>query len=456
MYLCYTVKSRRISSTNKESIVSDRPNKFNINDLQINSPNSESSFEPSFASHKINKNGNNRKADSVLTRSTKGIFVKLEVSKLNNKKSQSNFISNTKEKRLPFANGQKLRLFSLGGEQDKSIPFIQQILSARNFSPKRPNKSSNSNFPNTKAASVLQLMRSSSNEKKRSNLENKLRLINSKQPLQLSNASATVKHSNEYEILANYQKKAMNIKSIKASDRKNTNFQIKSLDNQMRDDIRSLEIPSKFTNLIQLESNKKPQQFKTVQIDLFKPSSAMKPLNNNTHQKVGSFLNIYSANIQMKLQSDIEELKTRIKHFFTANSNKFTSDLTFYRIGKVLGKGAFGKVNLGMHKLSGKLVAIKSLNKKYISDADAHRKVMREISILKQLKHPNVMRLYETFETDSHILFITELCTGGDLLSYVRKRRKLEERFAKVILKQILDGLYYICLLYTSPSPRDS
>lgn len=36
-----------------------------------------------------------------------------------------------------------------------------------------------------------------------------------------------------------------------------------------------------------------------------------------------------------------------------------------------------------------------------------------------------------------------EICAGGDLLSYVRKRRKLSENLAKVVLKQILDGLYY-------------
>jgi serine/threonine protein kinase len=40
----------------------------------------------------------------------------------------------------------------------------------------------------------------------------------------------------------------------------------------------------------------------------------------------------------------------------------------FYRIGKMLGRGAFGKVNLAMHKLIRKLVAIKSLNKECLTD----------------------------------------------------------------------------------------
>jgi serine/threonine protein kinase len=42
--------------------------------------------------------------------------------------------------------------------------------------------------------------------------------------------------------------------------------------------------------------------------------------------------------------------------------------LNFYRIGKMLGRGAFGKVNLAMHKLVRKLVALKSLNKECLTD----------------------------------------------------------------------------------------
>ena len=115
----------------------------------------------------------------------------------------------------------------------------------------------------------------------------------------------------------------------------------------------------------------------------------------------------------------------------------------FYIIGKVLGKGAFGKVNLCIHKLTEKLVAIKSLPKEYLETADNNKKLQREISILGMLKHKNIVRLYETISNDKFLLIITELCSGGDLLSYVRKRRKLTEPIAKIAFKQILDGLTY-------------
>ena len=108
-----------------------------------------------------------------------------------------------------------------------------------------------------------------------------------------------------------------------------------------------------------------------------------------------------------------------------------------------MGKGAFGKVNLGMHKLTGKMVAIKSLKKEYLVDENSKRKVMQEFSILKRLQHKSVIRLYETFESKKHILFVIELCTGGDLLNYVRRRRKLKENIAKFIFKQLIEGLQH-------------
>jgi len=107
----------------------------------------------------------------------------------------------------------------------------------------------------------------------------------------------------------------------------------------------------------------------------------------------------------------------------------------FYRAGKMLGRGAFGKVSLGMHKLCRKLVALKSINKEYISDEKQKSKLMHEVGILLRLRHQSVVKLYETFETKRHMLLAMELCAGGDLLNYVRKRKKLDEDVARVIFR---------------------
>ena len=47
---------------------------------------------------------------------------------------------------------------------------------------------------------------------------------------------------------------------------------------------------------------------------------------------------------------------------------------------------------------------------------------MHEVGLLLQLRHPSVVKLYETFETGQHIMLVMELRAGGDMLNFVRKR----------------------------------
>ena len=104
-------------------------------------------------------------------------------------------------------------------------------------------------------------------------------------------------------------------------------------------------------------------------------------------------------------------------------------------MGKVIGKGAFGKVNLAINRLTGKFVALKSIAKQFMADEASLRKIEQEYKILKGAHHVNIVRLYERFETESHWVYVMEVCGGGDLLTYVRKRRKLKESLAKHIFK---------------------
>lgn len=58
----------------------------------------------------------------------------------------------------------------------------------------------------------------------------------------------------------------------------------------------------------------------------------------------------------------------KVNDSFNLKKDAPETQLDFYRIGKMLGRGAFGKVNLAMHKLVRKLVALKSLNKECLTD----------------------------------------------------------------------------------------
>ena len=107
-----------------------------------------------------------------------------------------------------------------------------------------------------------------------------------------------------------------------------------------------------------------------------------------------------------------------------------------YEIKQALGKGKFGLVKLGVHRGSGRKVAIKIINKKLVSAIDVQQ-VKTEIDILKIAKHPNIIQLYDVFENENYIYIIMEYCAGGDLFSYIEKRgfRLPETRAAEIIHK---------------------
>jgi len=100
----------------------------------------------------------------------------------------------------------------------------------------------------------------------------------------------------------------------------------------------------------------------------------------------------------------------------------------FYNIkDDILGEGGFAKVTKGSHKITGKSVAIKSIDL-YKIQTDKLGMLKNEIEVMKMLDHPNIVRLYETFsDTENHKLhLVMELCEGGDLLDFLIKTEILE------------------------------
>jgi tRNA A-37 threonylcarbamoyl transferase component Bud32 len=115
-----------------------------------------------------------------------------------------------------------------------------------------------------------------------------------------------------------------------------------------------------------------------------------------------------------------------------------------YEIKGNLGKGKFGQVKLGIHKVSGKQVAIKIINKKYVEDMEFEQ-IKSEIDILKIAKHPNIIKLYDVFENEKYIYIIMEYCPGGDLFSYIEKRDfKLKEERAAEIVHKLCTAVYFL------------
>lgn len=139
----------------------------------------------------------------------------------------------------------------------------------------------------------------------------------------------------------------------------------------------------------------------------------------------------------------IWEVKRHIKVGFKRYMCPPVTTLNFYKIGRVLGKGAFGKVNLAIHKLSNKMCAVKSISTKKTSIESAWMRLKNEIFLLKHTRHPSIVKLFEALDSDGHHLMFMELCTGGDLLQFVRRRRRLPEAMAKYFMRQVMTAIGY-------------
>ena len=147
----------------------------------------------------------------------------------------------------------------------------------------------------------------------------------------------------------------------------------------------------------------------------------------------------------IKLNDDIlnerDKMIKAIKGYIKKNKRLPPTTLDYYKFVKLVGKGAFGKVTLGVHKLTGSEVAIKTIEKSYMKDDFSRKKVLQEVYILKNIKHSNVIRLLEVFESPKHLLIVMEYSGGGDLLKYIKTHGRLSESKAREYFIQIVYGL---------------
>ena len=187
-------------------------------------------------------------------------------------------------------------------------------------------------------------------------------------------------------------------------------------------------------------------------LDLLHLKSKQNNNNNiNTSQSKEEISNssIYNLSISTTKDksyyiSEREKLSSYIKNYFKEKGHYPKSSPNFYKYGRLLGKGAFGKVNLALHIASGKLVAIKSFNKKKLLSEHSKQKIKTEIDVLKKLKNSNYFtKIYDAFQTETHILIVMEFICA-DLLGFIRKREKLSEKISKIIFIQIIQGLKYM------------
>ena len=127
---------------------------------------------------------------------------------------------------------------------------------------------------------------------------------------------------------------------------------------------------------------------------------------------------------------------------FDLNSDKQISD---YILHDEIGSGGFAKVVQGIHIPTGEKVAVKIMDKiQLFTDPLNLRRVKTEISILKLVRHKNIIKLYEVIETPQKIYLIMEYCEGGELFDYIVQKQNLTEIQACAFFHEIIDALEYL------------
>ncbi|OJJ45603.1 hypothetical protein ASPZODRAFT_489153 [Penicilliopsis zonata CBS 506.65] len=129
----------------------------------------------------------------------------------------------------------------------------------------------------------------------------------------------------------------------------------------------------------------------------------------------------------------------------SSHSKRTGTTFGSYILGQTLGEGEFGKVKLGWKKDGSVQVAIKLIRRESLgSNPGRLPKIYREISILRDLAHPNIVRLHEMVETERHIGIIMEYASGGELFDHILNNRYLKDHAARRLFAQLVSGVGYL------------
>ena len=115
-----------------------------------------------------------------------------------------------------------------------------------------------------------------------------------------------------------------------------------------------------------------------------------------------------------------------------------------YDVIRQLGKGGYGKVYEVKNKKTGEIRACKHLSKLSIKNLE---KFQREINILIKTDHPNIIKLYEIFESQRSLYLVMEECKGGEvfdrIIEHIQSKKMYSEKDAANMFQQVMSSIKY-------------
>lgn len=111
-----------------------------------------------------------------------------------------------------------------------------------------------------------------------------------------------------------------------------------------------------------------------------------------------------------------------------------------YEIGRMLGQGTFAKVYHARNLVTSQNVALKVIDKEKVLKVGLMDQIKREISIMRLVRHPHIVQLYEVMATKNKIYFVLEYVKGGELFNKVAKG-KVKEDVARKYFQQLISAV---------------
>ncbi|XP_038894384.1 CBL-interacting serine/threonine-protein kinase 23-like isoform X1 [Benincasa hispida] len=126
-----------------------------------------------------------------------------------------------------------------------------------------------------------------------------------------------------------------------------------------------------------------------------------------------------------------------------SSSNVGRTRVGKYELGRTLGEGNFAKVKFARNSETGENVAIKILDKEKVLKHKMISQIKREISTMKLIRHPNVIRMFEVMASKSKIYIVLEFVTGGELFDKIVSRGRMKEDEARKYFQQLINAVDY-------------
>ncbi|XP_044491554.1 CBL-interacting serine/threonine-protein kinase 9 isoform X1 [Mangifera indica] len=114
-----------------------------------------------------------------------------------------------------------------------------------------------------------------------------------------------------------------------------------------------------------------------------------------------------------------------------------------YEMGRTLGEGSFAKVKFAKNVETGEFVAIKIVDRDHVRRHKMVEQIKREISTMKLIKHPNVIKIIEVMASKTKIYIILEFIDGGELFDKIAKKGRLKEDEARRYFQQLINAVDY-------------